>query len=60
MRARYLPAIIHSIDRQRYYEALRHDNDSLLQLVVEALENSIDTTTKFFDELDGLRARRAS
>jgi Fic family protein len=60
MRARYLPAIIHSIDRQRYYEALRHDNDSLLVLVVEALENSIDTTTKFFDELGGLRARRAS
>ena len=60
MRTRYLPAIIHSIDRQRYYEALRHDNDSLLVLVVEALENSIDTTTKFFDELDGLRARRAS
>ena len=60
MRARYLPAIIHSIDRQRYYEALRHDNDSLLVLIVEALENSIDTTTKFFDELDGLRTRRAS
>jgi len=60
LRARYLPAIIHSIDRQRYYEALRHDNDGLLALVVESLENGIDTTTKFFDELDGLRARRAS
>ncbi len=60
MRAGYLPAIIHSIDRQRYYEALRHDNEGLLLLIVEALENSIDTTTKFFDELGGLRARRAS
>lgn len=60
LRARYLPAIIHSIDRQRYYEALRHDNDGLLMLIVESLENSIDTTTKFFDELGGLRARRAS
>ncbi|MBN2573844.1 MAG: Fic family protein [Deltaproteobacteria bacterium] len=60
LRARYLPAIIHSIDRQRYYEALRHDNDGLLALIVESLENSIDTTTKFFDELGGLRARRAS
>jgi len=60
LRARYLPAIIHSIDRQRYYEALRHDNDALLILIVESLENSIDTTTKFFDELGGLRARRAS
>jgi Fic family protein len=60
LRAKYLPAVIHSIDRQRYYEALRHDNDGLLVLIVEALENSIDTTTKFFDELDGLRAQRAS
>jgi Fic family protein len=60
LRAKYLPAIIHSIDRQRYYEALRHDNDGLLVLIVESLENSIDTTTKFFDELGGLRARRAS
>jgi hypothetical protein len=60
LRAKYLPAIIHSIDRQRYYEALRHDNDGLLVLVVESLENGIDTTTKFFDELGGLRARRAS
>lgn len=59
-RAQYLPAIIHSIDRQRYYEALRHDNDALLVLVVEALENGIETTTRFFDELGGLRARRAS
>ena len=60
LRAKYLPAIIHSIDRQRYYEALRHDNDGLLGLVVESLENGINTTTKFFDELGGLKARRAS
>lgn len=60
LRARYLPAIIHSIDRQRYYEVLRHDNDGLLGLVVESLENGIDTSTRFFDELGGLRARRAS
>jgi Fic family protein len=60
LRAKYLPAIIHSIDRQRYYEALRHDNDGLLGLVVESLENGIDTTTRFFDELDGLKTRRAS
>jgi Fic family protein len=60
LRAKYLPAIIHSIDRQRYYEALRHDNDGLLGLMVESLENGIDTTTKFFDELGGLRTRRAS
>lgn len=60
LRVGYLPAIIHSIDRQRYYEALRHEDDSLLTLLVESLENGIDTTARFFDELDGLRARRAS
>ena len=32
----YLPAIIHSIERQRYYEALRHENDGLTHLILES------------------------
>jgi Fic family protein len=56
----YVPAVVHSIDRQRYYEVLRHENDGLMTLIVESLENSIDTTAKFFDELSGLRVRCAS
>ena len=56
----YLPAVIHSIERQRYYEVLRFENDGLLNLVVESLENSIETTAKFLDELNGLRVKRAS
>ena len=56
----YLPAIIHSIERQRYYEALRHENDGLTYLILESLQNSIETTAKFYDELYGLRVRRAS
>jgi Fic family protein len=56
----YLPAIIHSIERQRYYEALRHENDSLAGLVLESLQNGIETTAKFYEELQGLRVRRAS
>ncbi|HVZ71770.1 MAG TPA: Fic family protein [Polyangia bacterium] len=56
----YLPAVIHSIDRQRYYEVLRFENDGLLNLVIESLENSIETTAKFLDELNGLRVKRAS
>ena len=56
----YLPAVIHSIERQRYYEVLRAENDGLLNLVIESLENSIETTNKFLDELNGLRMRRAS
>ena len=56
----YLPAVIHSIERQRYYEVLRYENEGLLNLVVESLENSIETTNKFLDEVNGLRLRRAS
>jgi Fic family protein len=60
LRDGYLPAVVHSIDRQRYYEVLRHDNDGLMTLILESLENSIDTTSRFFDELSGLRVRCAS
>lgn len=60
LRHGYLPAVVHSIERQRYYEALRFDNETILNLIVESLDNSIDTTSKFFTELSGLRVRRAS
>jgi Fic family protein len=60
LRAGYVPAVVHSIDRQRYYEVLRHENEGLITLVLESLENSIDTTNKFYDELSGLRVRWAS
>jgi Fic family protein len=60
LRHGYLPAVVHSIERQRYYEALRFENDTLLNLIVESLENSIETTDKFFTELRGLRIKRAS
>jgi Fic family protein len=56
----YLPAIIHSIERQRYYEALRHENDGLTNLILESLQNSIETTAKFYEEIQGLKVRRAS
>lgn len=60
LRAGYLPAIIHSIERQRYYDSLRHENDSLLMLLIESVENLIGTTQRFFEELRGLAVRRAS
>jgi Fic family protein len=55
-----LPAVVHSIERQRYYEALRFDNEMLLNLILESMDNSIETTSRFFTELSGLRIRRAS
>jgi Fic family protein len=60
IKAGYLPAVVHSIERQRYYEVLRHENDGLLNLVIESLENSIDTTSKFFGELANVKLKRAS
>jgi Fic family protein len=60
IKAGYLPAVVHSIERQRYYEVLRHENDGLLNLVIESLENSIDTTQKFFGELANVKLKRAS
>jgi len=60
LRHGYLPAVVHSIERQRYYEALRFENDGLMNLIVDSLENSMETTDKFLSELSGLRVRRAS
>jgi Fic family protein len=60
LREGFLPAVVHSIDRQRYYEVLRRDDDGLMVLILESLENSIDTTSRFYDELSGLRLRCAS
>jgi Fic family protein len=61
LRARYLPAIIHAIDRQRYYETLRQPNLALRALVIEAEENSLDNAFKFFEDHKSLdvHARRA-
>jgi Fic family protein len=44
-----LPAVIHAIDRQRYYEALKQAAPSLRNIYVEALENSLDNAFKFFE-----------
>ena len=61
LRQQYLPAIIHSIDRQRYYETLRQPNTALRALVMEAEENSLDNAVKFFRETREITPRsRAS
>jgi Fic family protein len=48
MRATYLPCIIHSIDRQRYYEALKGPVAGFRTLLMDAMENSLDNGLKFF------------
>lgn len=60
LREGYPPAIIHSIERQRYYDSLRSDNGGLLGLVYESLLNYTDTAHRFLDELEELRRSRAA
>lgn len=57
LRHNYFPAIIHSIDRQKYYEGLRGPVANFRNLLMDAMENSLDNGIKFFK--DQLRRYRA-
>jgi Fic family protein len=57
LRHNYLPAVIHSIDRQRYYDAFRGNANNFRILLMEAMENSLDNALKFFR--DSTRRYRA-
>ncbi|MBI3185747.1 MAG: Fic family protein [Myxococcales bacterium] len=57
LRHGFLPCVIHSIDRQRYYEALRGTTPNFRLLLMDAIENSLDNGIKFFR--DGARRYRA-
>lgn len=50
LRAGFPPAIVHSTERQRYYEALRGPSTLLYNLILDSLENSIDSAIKVFAE----------
>jgi hypothetical protein len=50
LRAGYPPAIVHSTERQRYYESLRGPSLTLHNLMLDSLENAIDSATKLFSE----------
>src|SRR5258706_517179 len=50
MRAQYEPAIIHSTERQRYYEALKGSAAVILHMVQEAEENGLASIEKLLEE----------
>jgi Fic family protein len=54
----YPPAIVHSIDRQRYYEVLRSESAGIVPLYVEAVATSVETAIKFYEETRATAARR--
>ncbi len=47
----YWPAIIHTIDRQSYYDVLRLDQDQLLNLVVDGLEEGIRSSNRLYQSI---------
>ncbi|MBK9072246.1 MAG: Fic family protein [Myxococcales bacterium] len=52
----YPYAIIHSQDRQKYYEALRGDQTSLLSVYLEAIQTTAQSEMRVYDEaLNGRR-----
>jgi len=51
IRGGYIPAVVHSIDRQRYYESLRSPVVQLRELLVEAMENSIESGMRYVHEM---------
>jgi len=58
LREGYPPAVIHSIERQRYYDSLRLDNGTLTGLVLDALTNYAETAHRFLDEVEEVRRNR--
>lgn len=51
LRHNYLPCIIHSIDRQKYYDAFRGPVTNFRLLLMEAMENGLDNGIKYFRDL---------
>ncbi len=56
----YLPCIIHSIDRQRYYESLRVPEPALRELMMEAMDNALANAEKLFDQALAVRTKRVA
>ncbi len=54
LRSGYPPSIVHSTERQRYYEALKGSSQAMTTIVQEAIENNLASVEKL---LDGYEAR---
>lgn len=56
--AGYPIAIVHSIDRQRYYESLRGEPAGLLSLYLEAVQTTAETELRLYDEAEKAPRKR--
>jgi Fic family protein len=52
LRSGYPPAIIHSTERQRYYEALKGSSATMHTIVQDAMENSLASIEKLLEQYD--------
>jgi Fic family protein len=60
IRGGFLPCIIHSIDRQRYYDSFRMPEAVLRDLMMEAMDNSLGHAEKHFADVAPARSRRSA
>jgi Fic family protein len=60
LRAEMLPALIHTIDRQKYYESLKQPPTTLRNLYFDALENALENATRFFEGAPKQRRKKAA
>jgi len=50
LRSGHPPAIVHSTERQRYYEALKSSLPTLIQMITESITNGLASVEKRLDE----------
>jgi Fic family protein len=48
IRSGYMPLVIHSMDRQEYYEALRLNATQFGKVMMQSMDNALDNAYKFF------------
>ena len=55
LRNGYPPAIIHSSERQRYYEALKGSSSTMLSIVQESIEDSLGSIERLLDQYEAMK-----
>jgi len=60
LRDGFAPAVIHAVERQRYYEVLRQPPTALLELVGESLNRTLDSCIAFFAECEHWSGKQAT
>src|SRR2546426_611459 len=61
IRAGYMPLVIHSMDRETYYDALRMNATQFGQVMMQSMDNALDNAFKFFlPKWDETSRRRAA